>query len=85
MCSDCLVLRDDPSAFKVLDVCKYFQNLKNIFELILPSAHFFKSTSTKRADAISIQIYSIKSGNIYIYSRPQKPMGHPSTLSNQST
>jgi len=29
MCSDCLVLREDPSTFQVVDVYKYSQNFIN--------------------------------------------------------
>jgi hypothetical protein len=33
MDSDCLVLREDPLTFKVLDLCKYFQNFIKIIRI----------------------------------------------------
>jgi len=86
MCSDCLVLRDNPSTFEVLHLCKYFQNFIKYIGIDIAISSFFTGWLGKMSWwQYQFQYILRNSENIYIDLKPQKSMGRLSTLNNRST
>jgi hypothetical protein len=67
MCSNCLVLREDPSTFRVLNLRKYVQHFMKCWKYL----HRFRTLKVDESSLNTKQLEHIVAGYFQITTKPQ--------------